>query len=518
MASLCSVHVVHPPPSFDTAQNSALALLLQYFSDLLVFRSFYYILILLEFGAFMKMRSGWLALLVAGSSCLVAGISTVTLRIPRNTCPVILTGLPTAGPFSTPIIVTYSTTDSAGRTIATSSTSYSPLNPPGYLSSTVVKYSTTDSRGSTYATSTTSYVPPSLTSGSGGSATTGPAPAGPSAPCPASIAQPYISNGIEWQLYCITDFRFLDLPSVNTNTFDACITACNNYSPVATVADGKGCIAVTWTQFNPNGNNCYLKYDILQVSYGVYTLCSAKRADFNVRPDVQVSVVSSYTVPGASSSTGIIFPSSVSVSSTISKLPTGTSVVFVPTSTTISSLTTSAIVVVPTTTASSLATPSSSAAGVVTSTVTYTCAGCLIPTTATTILPPIGTAIPGRFPCPEGNNAIYPIVPAAPFYIQCGTTYYGNDLTSVNAGSFTACLNACLLYVPIAPDFARCIAVTWQNIPNPNGNNCYLHSDITVVDSSANFAIFDSARLKSFVYLPALSVALNVNAPKPTIL
>ena len=202
----------------------------------------------------MRLSRGGILLPVAGLLGLAGAVKTVTKTL--GICPVRNTEL--LAPSSAPVEVQYTTTDSYGNVITTSSVSYSYYTtPPSPTSShTVVVYSTTDGSGSSILASSTSYYAKASTSGNplttatmipismGGSTMNLPIPTGttltaspPEAtsvnyPCPASIAQVYESRNLTaWQIFCETDFFYQDLPSVDAATFEGCIAACDAYVP-----------------------------------------------------------------------------------------------------------------------------------------------------------------------------------------------------------------------------------------------------------------------------------------------
>ena len=185
--------------------------------------------------------------------------STVTISINTAVCPVD-TGLP---PITiSPTVIVYPTTVS-GSIISVTSTSYDTI---------------TESQ-----TSATSAVPSTASTHS---------------PCPASLFMLYDSTaGVSYELLCTTDFLYNDLPSISTANFSACIDACDRYVPTPPGQFGDlPCVAVTFVDLNPNGNNCYLKSSINQVVYGDLMTFSAKQASYNpVIGSVAVSVIQSTT-------------------------------------------------------------------------------------------------------------------------------------------------------------------------------------------------------------------------------
>ena len=202
----------------------------------------------------MRLSPGGFLLPVAGLLGLAGAVKTVTKTL--GICPVRNTEL--LAPSSAPVEVQYTTTDSYGNVIMTSSVSYSYYTkPPSPTDShTVVVYSTTDGSGSTILASSTSYYAKASTPGNplttatvipismGGSTMNLPIPTkttltasppdatGVYYPCPASIAQVYESRSqTSWQIFCEADFFYQDLPSVDAATFEDCIAACDAYVP-----------------------------------------------------------------------------------------------------------------------------------------------------------------------------------------------------------------------------------------------------------------------------------------------
>lgn len=181
---------------------------------------------------------------------------------------------------------------SYGRVYARTSAASCQVNPITSSTKTTSVFSPTTS-------STLSSSPPTLSSSSSyessslASATV-PAPAVASLPCPAALAQIYTSPvGMQdWQLFCLADFYFYDLPAVTTDTFSGCMDACD----AATVSAGytQDCVGVTWTGNDGYGSNCLLKYSISQVVYGTNESCSAKRVSYSPPQKLAVSVVPTY--------------------------------------------------------------------------------------------------------------------------------------------------------------------------------------------------------------------------------
>ncbi|MCJ1311049.1 hypothetical protein MMC25_004719 [Agyrium rufum] len=120
---------------------------------------------------------------------------------------------------------------------------------------TVTTYSTVQ-RG---PTRTSSAFPASSTlSGSGGSGGT------PTEFTPCIDASDYSTEGIyvsgagnSYDIYCGNLIEGYDLPSINVTSFEACVSACDNYIPVSSGFGVGNCVACNWGPFDANGNNCY---------------------------------------------------------------------------------------------------------------------------------------------------------------------------------------------------------------------------------------------------------------------
>ena len=291
------------------------------------------------------MKGMFQALLLSGIALwnTASAVRTKTIWLPSNTCPA-------PSPSGSSTVIVYTTTDSRGSTITTSTTSFFSTSKP-YTS--VGVYSTTNSLGSSYLTSTTEVITPgplpssttlilSTTDSRGSSviytsvsvassaatpsATTCAAsiPAGASAdyPCPASFAQPFTaSNCAVFQIYCDTNFYYQDLPSVPANAFDECINACAAYVPDPTDSDDKPCVAVSYTSPGVFGNNCYLKSGIAQVIYQAPGYRSARLQSYPNPPGLSVSVVSSTYMPPTGTVTDGVSTTSTSPTSFTSVQP-----------------------------------------------------------------------------------------------------------------------------------------------------------------------------------------------------
>ena len=347
--------------------------------------------------------------------------NTVSLYTTTDSQGHTITGSTTI-PISPPPVTTYTTTDSRGQTTVVTSTQSGSIPP-------VTLITTTNSNGQTSViTSTQSNPPVTLitTTNSNGQtsvitstqpnvpATTSSAfPAGPSSPCPVAPNTGYTStSGGKWEVYCLTDFFYNDLPSVKTSTFDQCMAACDAYVP-APKGDSfdQPCVAVTWVETNPNGDNCYLKSAITTVQYGTPQYSSAKKFSY--------------------------FPPNVSL------LPAGTAT----------------------------AAPSGMT-GITGGTATTTGgnggASSLQPTfTSYQAATAVTIANSSYFTIPDGRGNIYSL--------QAGVSFSYYDLPSVNVPTFNDCVYACDAWnaAPKGDSYDQpCVAVTYVGF-NPNGDNCY---------------------------------------------
>ncbi|KAA6416081.1 MAG: hypothetical protein FRX48_00800 [Lasallia pustulata] len=352
--------------------------------------------------------------------------------------------------YSTSVSV-YTTTNSYGSTVVTSSTKVVPVPVPSYSSSVSV-YTTTNSQGSTVVTSSTAVVPVSspirsaivtvvtTTNSQGSVVTTTMTSTSTAEPtlCPGGSGTTYVdADGNVYEIECGVSYPGSDLPAVHTDTFSACILACSNWVPQASVAGGATCVAASWGEGNPGGN-CYRKYAIGEVNptNGGFDSCR----------------LVSYT------------PSKPPTTITTGSGATSTS-----SQTRSSSPISSAIVTVVTTT--------NGQGSVVTTTMTST-----------------STAEPTL--CPGGSGTTYVDADGNVYEIECGVSYPGSDLPAVHADTFSACILACSNWVPQASvaGGATCVAASWGE-GNPGGN-CYRKYAIGEVNPTNGG--FDSCRLVSY--------------------
>ncbi|MCJ1244575.1 hypothetical protein MMC30_001773 [Trapelia coarctata] len=106
----------------------------------------------------------------------------------------------------------------------------------------------------------------------------------PQTPCPSGNLTTYTSTASNaYVLYCNIDFSYSDLPSTNAPTLASCVTACDNYTPNATVANGASCIAASWGNPAYSDPNCYLKFQLKtgDVAYAD-RIYSARRVGYQI--------------------------------------------------------------------------------------------------------------------------------------------------------------------------------------------------------------------------------------------
>ena len=237
-----------------------------------------------------------------------------------------------ATPAPTTSVTVFTTTDSQGSIITTSSTSVftpsiappsagssssaaassgspassgsgggagsalsSALGSAGATSNPAFVTSTPNSAGSPIVISSTATPSPSAT-GICTKNTTALSPAPSShAPCPEALGSSYESNNcVEWDLFCTVDFSMNDVGTAYATSLRDCISYCDTYIPTASGTFGDlPCVAVTFASYNPNGANCYLKSSITTASYGSDNLDSAKLHSYN--PDIANISVSAYS-------------------------------------------------------------------------------------------------------------------------------------------------------------------------------------------------------------------------------
>ena len=88
------------------------------------------------------------------------------------------------------------------------------------------------------------------------------------------------STGLQYELYCGIAFPGSDLPATTVQSYKACIEACDGYSRDQSVEGGANCVAAQYGANNPNGGNCYLKYQIEAINWGDGGMSSARRIQY----------------------------------------------------------------------------------------------------------------------------------------------------------------------------------------------------------------------------------------------
>ncbi|KAL9122664.1 MAG: hypothetical protein Q9187_000786 [Circinaria calcarea] len=352
-----------------------------------------------------------------------AAASTVTVSINTAVCPLATSPFPPPAQSTSAVVVLYTTTNSEGSVVISSSTSFAPFSGSTGSRSVVIVYTSTGSTGNVFTSSTTSLapvsasastsapfasiaMPPTSASSVGSSSSTIQAPAGPTSPCPASIAAVYQDpSGNDYQLFCTTDFLDNDIPAQTVSTFIACDS-------------------------NLAYTNCYLKDAIENVIYGNGTKYSAKRASYN--PPVGGVSVSVLTPSGSAASTAFAASSTSSVLS---------SMLF----------------------SSSFQTAASSS-------FTATSSSSSITSTSTSTGPSSTSSVQIRYPCPASDGQVYSSTgsPSQQYRIECGSSISDNDISALTLNTFEECIAACDSYGPGAQ--TPCVAVNWApefvNYPN----------------------------------------------------
>ncbi|KAL8641111.1 MAG: hypothetical protein Q9228_002034, partial [Teloschistes exilis] len=225
------------------------------------------------------------------------------------------------------------------------------------------------------------------------------------------------TNGIPYHIDCGSTYPGYDLPSVNVPNRDGCFQACDAYVPNTNYGNGLPCVGVTYGE-RTTGGVCYLKYNISS-------------------PQPAGASDSGYLISWGNSHTAF--------SSTTSQVPVNPVV---------SSTTSQPPVNPPSTTR-----PTSSAQGVTSSP----------PSTATAAGPFTSAACGGSYT--DTNGVAY--------HIDCGSTYPGYDLPSVNVADRDSCFRACDAYVP-SPNYGNglpCVGFTYGE--RTTGGVCYLKYNIS---------------------------------------
>ena len=295
--------------------------------------------------------------------------------------------------------------------------------------------------GTTSPTSATKSASPNGGTTSATSATTSPTSGGtnansaPEYPCQAYDGKQYIStSSTSYSIQCNTSYYGTDLTTPHVDTFQACISACDNYVPNANTANGASCVAVTWGEGNPGGN-CYLKSSISSTNYNQQGQDSAYKSNSNQ--------ASSGTTPQSSPSA----PSPVGPASS----PT-------PSQNTQASS--------PTPAGQGNQTTPTTPAGQGGQTGTGTGGGSSAEPTLTNPA------------CPANNNTRYTDVFGTTFEVKCGRNIDGDNLYAAHADTFGKCVEYCDI-------LSGCAAVTYLDGAGVTQSNCYPYSTFRYYDDRA---------------------------------
>ena len=109
-------------------------------------------------------------------------------------------------------------------------------------------------------------------------------------PCPDLDNSSYSdASGNNYNIQCSTDYPGNDLPAIHTDTFEACLKACDAYVPgsSAEAHNYASCVGVSWGAGNPSAN-CYLKYLITTVKQNDVGISSGYLAN-DTLPDSRVT-------------------------------------------------------------------------------------------------------------------------------------------------------------------------------------------------------------------------------------
>ncbi|KAI4193419.1 MAG: hypothetical protein LQ350_008329 [Teloschistes chrysophthalmus] len=323
--------------------------------------------------------------------------STITTSSPVVVTPSVSSVAPL--PPASTSQVTYTTTNSAGSIITTTSSVVVTPSVSSAASSplaTVIVSTSTNSAGVVVVSSTTSQLvnPPTTTgatsspqgvSSSPASTATGPFTSGA---CGGTYSD---TNGAAYHIDCGSSYPGYDLPSANVADRDACFRACDAYTPDPNVGYGLPCVGVTYGERSVGGV-CYLKYNI------------------------------SSPEPARASDSGYLISFHPVVSSTTSQIPVNS--------------------------------PSTS------------------PTSS-----PVSTAT-GPFSSSACGGS-YSDTNGAAYHIDCGSSYPGYDLPAANVANRDACFAACDAYIPNANygNGLPCVGVTYGE--RTVGGVCYLKYNIS---------------------------------------
>ena len=360
----------------------------------------------------------------------------------------------------------YAITDvntNAGGIIALRKNSYIPTQPPNYLPSTTNTYPKTDTTAPTFtpppngggggggqttpSTSPTSSSLSIISSSSSTSTTVNPTLA-PS-PCPTGDGQPYIcKQGSVFDIHCGQNYPGNDLPAVHTDTFSECIEACANYVPSASVVGGARCVAASWG-FGNTGGNCYLKYQVTTIVYGVPGFSSCNRHDYALPVTSSTTQQQTTTYSGGGGATTSSTPGSNGGGGGVTTSSTSTS--------------------------SSISNPPSNGGGGSTSSSSTS-------STINTGPTPIPTLT--RTPvCPNDNNTRYVDSLGVLYDTRCGFQIDGDNAQPAHADTFPKCLEFCDL-------LGGCAAVTYLDGAPSTQANCYPYSVFRAITRNGPDGVF----------------------------
>ena len=120
-------------------------------------------------------------------------------------------------------------------------------------------------------------------------------------PCPDLDNSSYSdASGSKYNIQCSADYPGNDLPAVHTDTFEACLKACDAYVPgsSAEAHNFASCVGVSWGAGNPSAN-CYLKYQITTVKQNDVGISSGYLANDTLPSSRVTSPRSSQSSTGA---------------------------------------------------------------------------------------------------------------------------------------------------------------------------------------------------------------------------
>ncbi|KAL8805384.1 MAG: hypothetical protein Q9200_005438 [Gallowayella weberi] len=319
-------------------------------------------------------------------------------------------------------VVTVVTTNPAGSTVTTLRDTIVTLPPssnppPPPPATSVVVRTTTNPQGSVIVASSTSTAPDTSSTGacSGGS---------------------YTDNlGYQWIIQCQTAYYYSDLVTVTVASFEACLEACDQYTPSPNVARGASCIAVTYGP-RTSGGECYRKFNVTDSRFDRREDSAYKVGQSVVPPPASTignTNVASFGANTASGSTGNVQPTSAGIPAS-SNPNLSTSRPYTPPADNTN---------VPTTT--DLGAPA-------------TLIGSST-TTAASINPTLAYQ-----PCPLSDNQQWTDSLGYVYDIKCGCDLQYSDLIAPHYDTFRDCILACDNYQP-DPNVARgapCVGAVTQ--------------------------------------------------------